>query len=318
MGKRWNPDHSPVTACPQPPFEFPQIRPIYIPMLIRRILTALGRKPPPTVSVIRLSGIIGSGGALRPGITLSALAPVIERAFAVPGQQAVALQINSPGGSPVQSALVAGRIRQLADEKKVPVFAFAEDVAASGGYWLACAADEIYADPSSIIGSIGVVSAGFGFQDLIARYGIERRVHTSGARKAMLDPFQPENDEDVVRLKAIQAEIHDAFKSMVRGRRGERLNGTDEDLFTGEFWTGARAQELGLIDGLGDLRTVMRGRFGEKVRLRLVHGERRWWRGRIRTGAALPPMIPTGLADDFAHAVIGAVEERAMWSRFGL
>ena len=137
-------------------------------MLIRRILTALGRKPPPTVSVIRLSGIIGAGGALRSGITLSALAPVIERAFAVPDQQAVALQINSPGGSPVQSALVAGRIRQLADEKKVPVFAFAEDVAASGGYWLACAADEIHADPSSIIGSIGVVSAGFGFQDLIA------------------------------------------------------------------------------------------------------------------------------------------------------
>jgi signal peptide peptidase SppA len=287
-------------------------------MLIRRILTALGRKPPPTVSVIRLSGIIGAGGALRPGITLSALAPVIERAFAVPGQQAVALQINSPGGSPVQSALVAGRIRQLADEKKVPVFAFAEDVAASGGYWLACAADEIYADPSSIIGSIGVVSAGFGFQDLIARYGIERRVHTSGTRKAMLDPFQPENDDDVIRLKAIQAEIHDAFKSMVRGRRGERLKGTDEDLFTGEFWTGIRAQELGLIDGLGDLRTVMRGRFGEKVILRLVHGERRWWRGRIRTEAALPSVIPAGLADDFAHAVIGAVEERAMWSRFGL
>ena len=145
-------------------------------MLIRRILTALGRKPPPIVSVIRLSGVIGAGGVLRQGITLSALAPVIERAFAVPGQHAVALQINSPGGSPVQSALVAGRIRQLADEKKVPVFAFAEDVAASGGYWLACAADEIYADPSSIIGSIGVVSAGFGFQDLIARYGIERRV----------------------------------------------------------------------------------------------------------------------------------------------
>lgn len=287
-------------------------------MLIRRIMTALGRKPAPIVSVIRLSGVIGAGGALRQGITLSVLAPVIERAFAVPGQQAVALQINSPGGSPVQSALVAGRIRQLADEKKVPVFAFAEDVAASGGYWLACAADEIYADTSSIIGSIGVVSAGFGFQDLIARYGIERRVHTSGTRKAMLDPFQPENEEDIVRLKAIQAEIHDAFKAMVRERRGGRLQGTDDDLFTGEFWTGTRAQELGLIDGLGDLRTVMRGRFGEKVRLRLVQGDRRWWRGRVRSETSLPSLLPTGIADDFAHAVIGAVEERAMWSRFGL
>jgi signal peptide peptidase SppA len=292
-------------------------------MLIRRILTAFGRKPAPIVSVIRLSGVIGAGGALRQGITLSALAPVIERAFAVPGQQAVALQINSPGGSPVQSALVAGRIRQLADEKKVPVFAFAEDVAASGGYWLACAADEIYADTSSIIGSIGVVSAGFGFQDLISRYGIERRVHTSGTRKAMLDPFQPENEEDIVRLKAIQAEIHDAFKGMVRQRRGGRLQGTDDDLFTGEFWTGTRAQELGLIDGLGDLRTVMRGRFGEKVKLRLVQGDRRWWRGRVRSETSLPSMLPSGLlpgglADDFAHAVIGAVEERAMWSRFGL
>ena len=266
-------------------------------MLIRRIMTAFGRKPAPIVSVIRLSGVIGAGGALRQGITLSALAPVIERAFAVPGQQAVALQINSPGGSPVQSALVAGRIRQLADEKKVPVFAFAEDVAASGGYWLACAADEIYADTSSIIGSIGVVSAGFGFQDLISRYGIERRVHTSGTRKAMLDPFQPENEEDIVRLKAIQAEIHDAFKGMVRDRRGGRLKGTDDDLFTGEFWTGTRARELGLIDGLGDLRTVMRGRFGEKVKLRLVQGDRRWWRGRVRSETSLPSMLRPAVPD---------------------
>ncbi|WP_245613035.1 S49 family peptidase [Skermanella stibiiresistens] len=286
-------------------------------------MTALGRKPAPIVSVLRLSGVIGAGGALRQGITLSALAPAIQKAFAVPGQQAVALQINSPGGSPVQSALVAGRIRQLADEKKVPVFAFAEDVAASGGYWLACAADEIYADPSSIIGSIGVVSAGFGFQDLIARHGIERRVHTSGTNKAMLDPFKPERDEDVVRLKAIQTEIHDAFKTMVRSRRGDRLKGGDEDLFTGEFWTGAKALDLGLIDGLGDLRSVMRGRFGEKVDLRLVHADRRWWRGRIKTeggafSSMVPAMLPTNLADDFAGAMINAIEERAIWSRFGL
>src|SRR3954453_431382 len=176
-------------------------------MLIRRILTSLGRKPAPIVSVIRLSGVIGAVGALRQGITLSALAPVIERAFAVPDQQAVALQINSPGGSPVQSALVAGRIRQLADEKKVPVFAFVEDVAASGGYWLACAADEIFADPASILGSIGGGRASFGFHEALARLGIERRVHTTGERKSLLDPFRPEQPGDLEVLREVQGDI---------------------------------------------------------------------------------------------------------------
>ena len=178
-------------------------------MWIRRIMKAMGRPVPPVVPVIRLAGVIGPGGAFRPSVNLASLAGVIERAFSVPDRAAVALAINSPGGSPVQSALVAGRIRQLADERGVPVFAFAEDVAASGGYWLACAADEIYADEASIIGSIGVVSAGFGFQDLLGRLGVERRVHTSGERKAMLDPFRPEVPEDVARLHDVRMNLHE-------------------------------------------------------------------------------------------------------------
>jgi len=174
----------------------------------------------PVVSVVRLAGVIGMAGPLRSGLTLHHVAPVLERAFQISRLAAVALVINSPGGSPVQSALIARRIRALADEKKVPVLAFVEDVAASGGYWLACAADEIYADENSIVGSIGVISAGFGFQDLIARHGIERRVHTAGERKVLLDPFQPEDPGDLERLKAIQVEIHESFKEMVRSRRG--------------------------------------------------------------------------------------------------
>src|SRR3954454_1103361 len=223
---------------------------------------AFWRQKGTVVPALRLSGVIGSMPLRGGGLTLSSLERQIEALFAPKDAPAAVLLLNSPGGSPVQSSLIAQRIRALAEEKKRPVYAFVEDVAASGGYWLACAADEIYADPASIVGSIGVVSAGFGFPNALARYGIERRVHTSGTRKAMLDPFQPENDDDVIRLKAIQAEIHDAFKSMVRSRRGERLKGTDDELFTGEFWTGARARELGLIDGLGDLRSIMRGRFG--------------------------------------------------------
>jgi signal peptide peptidase SppA len=286
-------------------------------MLMRRAMTLLGRTPPPLVPVIRLSGVIGLRGGLRPGLTLAAFAPAIERAFAIPDRKAVALMINSPGGSPVQSALIARRIRQLADEKKVPVFAFTEDIAASGGYWLACAADEIFADESSIVGSIGVVSSGFGFQNFIARYGIERRVHTSGERKAMLDPFQPEDPEDVVRLKTLQADIHDSFKAMVRERRGNRLRAAEDALFTGEFWTGRRALDLGLIDGLGDLRSVMRDRFGDKVQLRLIHQERRWLAGRLRLGGPVPAFGP-GWADELAGALVNVAEERALWSRFGL
>jgi signal peptide peptidase SppA len=274
------------------------------------------RNPPPVVSVLRLSGPIGTIGLGRAGLSLARLAPAIERAFTLPLVKAVALSINSPGGSPVQSALIAKRIRAMAIEKKLPVVAFVEDAAASGGYWLACAADEIYADANSIVGSIGVVSSGFGFADLMRRFGVRRRLYTSGDRKAMLDPFQPEDPEDVARLKAIQRDIHDSFQAYVRERRGDRLRAPDSELFSGEFWTGRRSLELGLVDGIDDLRTAMRRRFGDEVRLRPVGGEPGLWRRmfRLRAGADIDAL----LARDWASELLQAAESRALWSRFGL
>ncbi len=266
----------------------------------------------PLVSVLRLSGVIAAGGVLRSALSLASLAPQIERAFAPRGQVAVALAVNSPGGSPVQSALIGRRIRALAEETETPVIAFIEDVAASGGYWLACAADEIFALPSSIVGSIGVVSAGFGFQDLIRRYGIERRVHTAGRRKVILDPFQEQDDEDVAKLRAVQDDIHEEFKRLVRTRRGDRLAASDEILFSGEFWTGRQAQSLGLVDGLDDLYTHLRGRFGARLRLRPVVRPRSLWPTRpgIEEAAALGQAAVT--------ATFATAEERVYWSRFGL
>ena len=271
----------------------------------------------PVVAVLRLGGVIGQVGPLRAGLSLARLAPAIERAFSLPRVKAVALAINSPGGSPVQSSLIARRIRQLATEKNVPVVAFAEDVAASGGYWLACAADEIYADASSIVGSIGVIAASFGLAEMIEKVGIKRRIYTAGEHKSMLDPFQPENPDDVARLKAIQADIHAGFQAWVRERRGDRLRGTPEELFSGEFWTGRRALELGLVDGIDDLRSAMRRRFGDDVRLKLVGAERSWFRRRFMSEAALggvPAVLPAGWAED----LLAAVEARLWWNRFGL
>jgi signal peptide peptidase SppA len=264
----------------------------------------------PVVPVVRLSGVIASGGSLLGGRSLSvdSVAPLLKRAFDMRGAKAVALAINSPGGSPVQSALIAQRIRLHAQEKGLPVIAFVEDVAASGGYWLACAADEIVVDPSSIVGSIGVISAGFGFQDLIARFGVERRVHTSGERKAMLDPFRPENPDDVERLKRLQAEIHDGFKDWVRQRRGRLLKAEEATLFNGEFWTGKRGLELGLADGLGELRTTLQARYGAKVRLPVI-GPRRGLLARFGFSSRLGEIGPSTLA---------ALEERLHWQRFGL
>ncbi len=264
----------------------------------------------PVVPVVRLSGVIASGGSPLQGRSLSvdSVAPLLSRAFAMRGAKAVVLAINSPGGSPVQSALIAQRIRLHALEKGLPVIAFVEDVAASGGYWLACAADEIIVDPSSIVGSIGVISAGFGFQDLIARFGVERRVHTSGERKAMLDPFRPENPDDVERLKRLQAEIHDGFKDWVRLRRGRLLKAEEATLFNGEFWTGKRGLELGLADGLGELRTTLQARYGAKVRLPVI-GPRRGLLARFGFSSWLDEIGPSTLA---------ALEERLHWQRFGL
>src|SRR4051812_6353742 len=222
------------------------------------------------VPVVRLAGVIGAVTPLRPGMTLGSVAKMLERAFATRNAKAVALVINSPGGSPVQSRQIYLRIRQLAAEKKLPVLVFVEDVAASGGYMIACAADEIFCDPSSIVGSIGVVGGSFGFQELIKKIGIERRLYTSGDRKVSLDPFLPENADDVTRLKAIQREIHDSFIALVKERRGARLNGEDDYLFTGEYWAGERSIKLGLADSVGDIRTVLRARYGEKVKMPII------------------------------------------------
>ncbi|MBM3485322.1 MAG: S49 family peptidase [Alphaproteobacteria bacterium] len=271
------------------------------------------RPSAPRVNVVRLAGAIGGLGPMRRGLTLAGVEPVLERAFGAGHPVAVALVINSPGGSAVQSALIAGRIRALADERKVPVFAFAEDVAASGGYWLASAADEIHADASSIVGSIGVIAAGFGFQGALERLGVERRLHATGPRKGMLDPFRPESDADVARLRALQDDIFASFKAQVRARRGAKLKADDAVLFDGGVWTGREALALGLIDGLGDPRTVMRVRFGDKVRLRSV-GARPSRLRRIMPWA--------GSAEDRAAAwtlgTLAAVEEWALWRRFGL
>ena len=274
------------------------------------------RNPPPVVGVLRLAGVIGSFGPIRSGLTLAGLESTIERAFKLPRLATVALSINSPGGSPVQSDLIARRIRDLASEKSVPVVAFCEDVAASGGYWLACAADEIYGRDTSIVGSIGVISASFGFPELMQRIGVERRVHTAGDKKSMLDPFRKEDPEEVARLKAIQEDMHESFQAMVRERRGGRLKGDDKTLFSGEFWTGRRAVELGLVDGLGELRQTMRARFGDKVIFRRIDSAGPWWRRRLGRGAA----GPAGFFEprEWVAGALAAAEERALWSRFGL
>lgn len=264
------------------------------------------------VSVVRLTGVIATSVPLRESLCLSAVAGDLEAAFNVPGAKAVALVINSPGGSPVQSSLLFKRIRSLAEEKGLPVFAFVEDVAASGGYMIACAADEIFADEHSVVGSIGVVSAGFGFDGLIAKLGIERRIHTAGESKATLDPFKPENPGEVARLEELQAEVHSGFKDLVRKARGDRLTDTETKLFTGEFWVGTQAIKLGLIDGIGDLRAVTREKFGKKVRFRLIGGPKPWWRR--RSGIASEMSLQVNLASD----LLNAAEARSLWARFGL
>jgi len=285
-------------------------------LLLRPLLPRRFRPDIPVVPVVRLSGVIGFSTPLRPGLTLASVAKPLDRAFAWPRARAVALLINSPGGSAVQSHLVFQRIRQLSAEKKLPVLAFVEDVAASGGYMIACAADEVFADPSSIVGSIGVIGASFGFTKLIEKIGIERRIYTSGVNKAMLDPFLPENPEHVTRLKAIQEEIHASFIDLVKSRRGAKLNGADENLFTGEYWAAQKGRELGLVDRIGDLRSTLRERYGEKVETPLVTAKTNWF-GRTSPGlgARVGDLIERpGLTDE----LISSLEARAIWARYGL
>ena len=262
-----------------------------------------------TIPVVRLSGAIGMAMPLRPGLSAQSVEAPLTKAFATRGP-AVALVINSPGGAAAQSHLIHERIRQLAAEKKKHVIAAVEDVAASGGYMIACAADEIVADGSSIVGSIGVISAGFGFQELIGKIGVERRVHAAGRSKSMLDPFRPEKPEDVARLRAMQDEVHAAFIDLVKARRGSALK-DDPDLFTGAFWSGGKAKELGLVDRVGDLGTVLRERYGEKVELKPIAAEKGFLRRRLGLSA------PAAMAD-LAGAAVATIEERLLWSRFGL
>ena len=270
------------------------------------------------VPVVRLSGVIGAVTPLRPGMSLAGVARTLERAFDMKNAKAVALVINSPGGSPVQSRQIYVRIRQLAAEKKLPVLVFVEDVAASGGYMIACAGDEIFCDPSSIMGSIGVVGGAFGFQDLIKKIGVERRLYTAGAHKAMLDPFLPENPDDVARVKALQREIHAIFIALVKQSRASRLKGADDVLFTGEYWAGETSVSLGLADAIGDLRSTLRARYGDKVLMPVIApatGMLSSLLGRKSAGAGALASIDgiAGLPDE----LISALETRAIWAKFG-
>jgi signal peptide peptidase SppA len=283
---------------------------------LRGLVPQRFRRDRPIVPVVRLTGIVGFSTPLRPGLTLAGLARTLDRAFALRQAAAVALVVNSPGGSPVQSHLIFRRIRQLAEQHRRRVIAFIEDAGASGGYMIACAADEIVADQHSIVGSIGVVGGSFGFDKAIAKLGIERRLYTSGEHKAMLDPFLPENADEVERLKKLQREIHDDFIALVQSRRAGKL-AAEDDLFSGAYWTGRRALELGLVDAIGDLRSVLRERFGDKLVTPLVSAERGWL-GRRLLGTAGDAALarPAGLA--VAEDLISALEARAIWARYGL
>ena len=282
--------------------------------LFSRLVPKSWRSDAVTIPVIRLHGAIMSGGGqFRPSLSLASTAGLIEKAFASDAP-AVAISINSPGGSPVQSRLIYKRIRDLAAEKNKTVLVFVEDVAASGGYMIAVAGDEIIADPSSIVGSIGVVSASFGFTELMKKIGVERRIYTAGKNKAVLDPFKPENKDDIERLKALQLEVHDTFIELVRQRRGAKLK-DDPDLFTGQFWTGKKGLELGLVDALGDMRQVLRDRYGAKTKLQLITAPR----GLLGLGRGLFG-IQSGaeIAGAAAAGLVDAAEERSLWGRFGL
>jgi len=274
--------------------------------LMRKLM--FWRRSRPIVPVVRLSGVISSGSSLgRRGLSLESVEPQLKKAFSVKQAKAVALIINSPGGSPVQSSLIGQRVRDLAGQNDLPVLAFCEDVAASGGYWIAAAADEVFANAASVIGSIGVISAGFGFDKAIARLGVDRRVYTAGNAKMTLDPFQPERTEEVDRLKALQADIHQQFITHIESRRGSRLNGDRDALFSGAFWTGQTALELGLIDAIGECRQTLLNRFGSETEIMMIEPKRK----------LLPFGVP-GMSSRLVEDAAAVAIERAYFSRFGL
>ncbi|CTQ70254.1 S49 family peptidase [Roseibium alexandrii] len=281
---------------------------------LRRFLPGFLKNDAPIIPVVRLQGPIGMSSPLRPGLSLATAALPLERAFSMKKAPAVALIVNSPGGSPVQSRLIFQRIRDLAKENEKDVLVFVEDVAASGGYMIALAGDEIIVDPSSVVGSIGVVAAGFGFTELIGKIGVERRVYTAGEKKVTLDPFQPEVPEDIEYLKTLQQEIHDTFIDMVKSRRADVLS-DEPDLFTGKFWTGSSAVNIGLVDSLGDLRGVLKKRYGDKAEAKLISAPRGLFGRKGGVGVNLEAgTLTAGLGNE----LISAAEERLMWQRFGL
>ena len=289
--------------------------------VLKRLVPKRFRKEETIIPVVRLHGVIMAGGnQFRPALNLATVATALDKAFAMKDAPAVAISVNSPGGSPVQSRMIFQRIRTLAAEKDKPVLMFVEDVAASGGYMIALAGDEIFADPTSIVGSIGVVSGGFGFPDLLKKIGVERRVYTAGENKVLLDPFQPEKEKDIEYLKSLQEEIHKVFIDMVKQRRGAKL-AEDSEIFSGLFWTGGRGLALGLVDGLADMREELKRRFGDKVKLELVSGARDFF------GRRLPGVTAAGnlggnlgerIAASAASGLVETVEEKALWARYGL
>lgn len=284
---------------------------------LKRLVPKRFRKSEVVIPVIRLHGAIMAGGSqFRPALNLAGVAAALDKAFAIKDAPVVALSINSPGGSPVQSRMIYQRIRSLAEEKGKKVIVFVEDVAASGGYMIALAGDEIIADPTSIVGSIGVVSGGFGFPELLKKIGVERRVYTAGENKVLLDPFQPEKEGDIEYLKSLQLEIHKVFIDMVRARRGGKL-AEDATIFSGLFWTGLRGVDLGLIDGLGDMRVELRKRYGDTVKLTLVSGSRGFL-GRRIPGVSWTSSGPEQIAAAAAAGLVETVEDKALWSRYGL
>lgn len=286
---------------------------------LKKLLPKKFRDSSVEIPVIRLHGAIMSGGnQFSQNLNLASVASILDKAFSDKSAPAVAVSINSPGGSPVQSRQIYNRIRQLADEKEKEVLMFVEDVAASGGYMIACAGDEIYVDPSSIVGSIGVVSGGFGFPELLKKIGVERRVYTAGKNKSTLDPFMPEKKADIDRLKKLQLEIHQVFIDLVKGSRGDRLNET-ADMFTGAFWTGQEGKDMGLVDDIGDMRSVLKEKFGDKAEMKLIATKRGLFGGRPQPGVtALAGFSGEGFSKGLASGIATTVEERALWAQYGL
>ncbi len=284
---------------------------------LNRILPKRFRNNDITIPVVRLQGAIMVGGsAFRPALNIQSVGPLLQKAFDFKSAPIIAISINSPGGSPVQSRAIFSRIRELAREKNKKVVVFVEDVAASGGYLIALAGDEIIADPTSIVGSIGVISGGFGFPEMLKKIGIERRVYTAGENKSVLDPFLPEKTSDIDHLKSLQSDVHAVFIDMVKQRRAGRLI-EDETVFSGLFWSGEQGLKLGLIDGLGDLYATLKSRYGDKVKLELVNTPKGFFSRFVR-GTSGPSGMGADLAASMADSLVGVVEERALWARYVL